>query len=72
MKIIIALSLLVVLTGCTTGISKIVKELAKDPNTAVLRVRNPVYGSFEYFRTGATNASFAPDGSVSVGKATPP
>jgi len=52
MKIIALLSLLL-LTGCT-NLSKVVKELAKDPNTVAISLTT-VYGTMHFIRTGHTN-----------------
>jgi hypothetical protein len=51
----IAMLCLLLLTGCsTTNITKLVKELAKDPATVALSVQS-VYGTIYFMRTGATN-----------------
>jgi hypothetical protein len=44
---------LVCLTGCS-NLSKVVKELAKDPNTVAISLTT-VYGTLHIVRTGITN-----------------
>jgi len=68
------LAFLAVLIGsgcvCPSGMSKLARELAKDPATVSLRVMTP-YGSLDFVRanplTNSIRYSVSPDGRVSVG-----
>lgn len=62
--------LLIFLTGCsTTNITKLVKELAKDPAIVTVRVSS-VYGTVNFTRIGGhTNiVTVTPDGTITTGK----
>lgn len=73
MKTILALSLLLVLTGCsTTNISKLTQALSKDPAIVSVKVSS-VYGTVNVVRVGTTTNSVtvSPDGTVTVNKPPP-
>jgi hypothetical protein len=54
-KLPLLLLLICPLVGCsTTNISKLVRELAKDPATVAISVQS-VYGTMYFMRTVATN-----------------
>jgi hypothetical protein len=59
----ISLLCLLLLTGCA-NLSKVVKELAKDPNTVAISLTT-VYGTLHIVRTGMTNQQ-ASAGPVSI------
>lgn len=68
MKALLALALLVSITGCV-NMPKIAKELAKDDATVSIKV-NTIYGTASFFRAmPRTNSlSVSPDGTITQGK----
>lgn len=67
MKKLLALTVLITLTGCSSSLSKLAKELKNDPATITIRMGTP-WGNQSLTRVGGQTNSVevAPDGTVRI------